>query len=423
MRLPLSNSISFRATEELRAREAALLLVCDARYGDCASLDNLSSSQWSRLLQWLDTSGLALYFLDRVIELQQTAMLPSEVLASLHQRLADNIARTASMIAESAELHREFQLANLCYATLKGFSLFPHSVPKPELRSQMDLDFLVAEESAPRARRILEDRGYYLHATSGRSWEFKTLEKPGISLERVYQSRVCSSAELHIEARGDRHVSPLTRVRKVCFRGIRMPVLSPVDLFLGQGLHLFKHICGEFSRLAHWVEFQRHVVARYSDSAFWCGVSALARSNPSAPAALGMVTLLITRVTGDFAPEALTSWTVDCLPAGARRWADVYGENAAFMSFPGNKLYLLLQKELADSGFRAKRPIWRSVMPMQLPPQVLPAVAGETTAARIRRYRMQAWFVSFRLRFHVVHGFSYLRESVRWRFSTSGSTR
>ncbi|HEX6771262.1 MAG TPA: nucleotidyltransferase family protein, partial [Acidobacteriaceae bacterium] len=187
MRLPLSNSISFRATDELRAREAALLLVCDARYGDCASLDNLSSSQWSRLLHWLDTSGLALYFLDRVIELQQSAMLPSEVLASLHQRLADNIARTASMVAESAELHREFQLANLCYATLKGFSLFPHSVPKPELRSQLDLDFLVAEESAPRARRILEDRGYYLHATSGRSWEFKTLEKPGISLERVYQ--------------------------------------------------------------------------------------------------------------------------------------------------------------------------------------------------------------------------------------------
>ena len=113
MRLPLSNSILSRSTDELRAREAALHLVCDSLHGDCASLDNLSSSQWSRLLDWLDTSGLALYFLDRAIELQQTAMLPSEVLASLHQRLADNITRTAGMIAESAELHREFQLAGL----------------------------------------------------------------------------------------------------------------------------------------------------------------------------------------------------------------------------------------------------------------------------------------------------------------------
>ena len=44
-----------------------------------------------------------------------------------------------------------------------------------------------------------------------------------------------------------------------------MPVLSPVDLFLGQGLHAYKHVCSEFSRVAHLLEFRRHVLARRDD--------------------------------------------------------------------------------------------------------------------------------------------------------------
>src|SRR5690348_1244384 len=126
MRLPDMNSSSAGANSEMRARKAALLLLCDARPADCACLGDLRLEGWERLLHWLDTSGLALYFLDRVIALEHAAMVPSEILASLHRRLANNIARTERMIDESAELHREFQRAGLCYAMLKGFSLWPH---------------------------------------------------------------------------------------------------------------------------------------------------------------------------------------------------------------------------------------------------------------------------------------------------------
>ena len=61
------------------------------------------------------------------------------------------------MIAESASIQSAFQKAGVSYAVLKGFSLWPVSVPRLELRSQLDLDFLVSEESADQARQILEE--------------------------------------------------------------------------------------------------------------------------------------------------------------------------------------------------------------------------------------------------------------------------
>ena len=128
------------------------------------------------------------------------SMLPAAVLARLQRNLQDNVERTRGMIAESVAIQEEFQEARLSYATLKGFSLYPDSVPKPELRHQFDLDFLVAEKSVPDARRILERRGYRLYAISGRSWEFKINETPGISMKDLYKDLPGRSVELHVEA-------------------------------------------------------------------------------------------------------------------------------------------------------------------------------------------------------------------------------
>ncbi len=54
---------------------------------------------------------------------------------------------------------------------------------------------------------------------------------------------------------------------------------------------------------------------------------------------------------GEFAPEALTYWTVDRMPVAARLWVKLYGHHVVFAGFPGSKLYLLLQKELQEAGF------------------------------------------------------------------------
>ena len=397
------------------AREAVLLIFCDPLPQQCSRLQYLSRKEWQHLLHWLDISGLALYFLDRIIELQLCDWLPAAVFARLQQNLQDNTERTRGMAAESVAIQRAFQRARLSYAMLKGLSLWPGSVPKPELRSQFDLDFLVAEEDTPEARRILERRGYRLYAVSGKSWELKRNEKPGLSLKDLYKALPSHAVELHVESRLSGWPSLLERVEWRELYGVNMPVLSPKDLFLGQGLHAFKHVSSEFSRAAHLLEFRRHVLLRRDDHAFWNELQEIAEENPRAYLGLGVVTLLITRVMGDFAPSAFTNWTVDRLPRSAHLWVEMYGHRAVFGNFPGNKLYLLLQKELESSGVPAKRSLRQALLPLRFPPPVIRAFPNESLSVRLARYRMQLNFIFLRLRFHIFEGIRYRWETHRWR--------
>jgi hypothetical protein len=418
-----TNTENYPLTREQQLREAVLLAFCDPMPAECERLQNLSSRRWQSLLTWLDTSGMTLYFLERFTELGRCEMLPPAVLARLQQNLADNTERTNSMIAESTAVHLGFQSAGLSYATLKGFSLWPVSVPKPELRSQLDLDFLISAGSAPAARRILEARGFRLKAISGRSWEFKSGVPGKASLKNLYKPTLHRCVELHLETNDRGPASLLARTTRLYFDGVFMPVLNPVDLFLGQGLHLYKHVCGEFWRAAHLIEFRRHVLARYRDTDFWQELRKLAEGNLRASVGLGVITLLISHTMGDFAPEELNCWTVDQLPVRIRLWVERYGRHSVFASHPGDKLYLLLQQELERAGLTAKRSLRQALLPSRLPPAIAHGSANETLSARLVRHRRQAYFTLFRLRFHLVEGLRYLWEFSRWQQYVDGLDR
>jgi hypothetical protein len=360
---PSINIASGPLRGEQLTRLAVLLTFCDPLPEQCLRMLTLSRKEWGRLLSWLDISGLALYFLNRIVELKLCDLLPPAVFTRLHLNLIDNTQRTQSMISESIAIQLDFQKAGLRYANLKGLSLCPSSVPKPELRSQFDLDFLVAEECVHEARRILERRGYRLYAISGRSWEFKFNERPGVSLKDIYKDFHSYAVELHVNSSVPRSLSPLERLEWRQMHGISMPLLSPVDLMLGQGFHAFKHICGESSRTAHLLEFRRHVLNRRDDKAFWRKLQVAAENHPRAFLGLGVVTLLITRVMGEFAPAEFTSWTVDGLSRPVRLWVEMYGHRVALGSYPGNKLYLLLERELEFAGIPKKRSRRQALLP------------------------------------------------------------
>jgi hypothetical protein len=386
-------------------------------------LSQMSASDWQKLLYWLDTSGLALYFLDRMVDLQLWHTLPHVVFARLKQNLTDNSSRMRSLINESLVIQGEFQRTGVPYVTLKGFSLHPYSVPRLELRSQLDLDFLVSEKNVPDFRTILEGRGYHLHAMSGRTWEFKTDHVPIDSLDCLYKDVPHRCVELHVEPDRQEYRSPLANRTFRDFHGIRMPVLPAADLFVNQGFHVFKHVCSESSRTAHLLEFRRHVMARRDDASFWNEVRAIGEASPRVPVALGVVTLLITRLMGDFAPEALTCWSVDRLPTGARFWIELHGHRSVFAGFRGTKLYLFLQRELEPAGIPATRTVRRALMPLRLPPPVTRITANDTFWIRVRRHRLQLKFILMRLRFHAVEGLRYLWESLRWRRNMSQFAR
>ncbi|HEY2000960.1 MAG TPA: hypothetical protein VGG80_01515, partial [Acidobacteriaceae bacterium] len=65
----------------------------------------------------------------------------------------------------------------------------------------------------------------------------------------------------------------------------------------------------------------------------------------------------------------------------------------------------------------------KALLPLSLPPLIVHATANETLSMRHRRYRTQIGFILFRLRFHAVEGFRYLRELPRWQQRLSGAAR
>jgi len=377
-------------------------------------LSQLSPREWRRFLDWLDLSGLALYFFDHAKQLQLLPTLPSFVLERLRDNLHNNAQRTRGMIDESVAIQRGFQESGVMYVVMKGISFIPVSVPHPELRHQFDLDYLVSEASAPQARLVLEQRGYRLNAISGRTWEFKIHETPYVSRKDLYKDLPYRSVELHLETENDEQESRLDRLIHREMYGITMPVLSPVDLFLGQALHAFKDVCSAFSRASHLLEFYRHVLARRDEDLFWFELRERTEQNPAIRFRIGVVTYLMTLIMGDFAPPALIRCTVARLPASTRLWIYRYGQHTVFNQDPGTKLYLLLQKELDAIDVSRKKPLKRSLWPSRLPPPVIRGTAGETLRTKCARYRIQVRYVLSRFRFHLVEGLRYAIESYRW---------
>ena len=55
-----------RLSRKQQMREAVLLSFCDRPAEEPSFLLNLRDGNWEKLLHWLDTSGLALYFYARI---------------------------------------------------------------------------------------------------------------------------------------------------------------------------------------------------------------------------------------------------------------------------------------------------------------------------------------------------------------------
>jgi hypothetical protein len=418
--LLLNNPSEILKNEQL-IRQSLLLIICESHPPNCAWLRSLTPGQWRSLLRWLDLSGLALYFFDRIAKSQWADHLPDEVFSALERRLIENTQRTRSMIEESIAIQRQFQKSGLCYAVVKGLSLWPNSVPSPELRLQFDSDYLLADEDMQEAQSILMRRGYLPRTSSERCWKFIRNEQRWLTLKDVYKDTGSWAVELHDVPAGSVQTSPLLSLERRELFGLSMPTLSPIDVFLRQGLHAYKDVCSQFFRIALLVDFYRHVLFYHDDDAFWKALHREAKGNPRAALGLGVVTLLITQVIGEFAPEALTHWTVDRLPRPARLWVTTYGRRSVLGSFPGSKLYRLLVRDLEAEEIPTGLSLRQSPIPSRLTAHPKLSFRKESFSDRIIRfvrlipYRMQLDLIPSRLRFYGVEGLRLAWEARRWR--------
>jgi hypothetical protein len=395
-------------------QETVLRALSDSSNRDVDLLSQISFREWKRLLAWLDVSGLALYFFDRMCEMGQLCVLPQFAIEKLQENLRDNSERTRGMIAESIVIQQSFRSVGIQYAVLKGISLCPIAVSRPELRHQFDLDYLVARPDADKARKELERIGYTAHALGERCWEFKKGETPYVSAKDLYNDLPYRGVELHLDSPIAEMRSGLENVIGRTVGDATMPFLAPVDLFITHALDVFKDVCSSFTRASHLVEYYRHVLARFDDDVFWTELRLRVAGDRKTAVGIAVVSYLTESLMGRVAPEALTMWTMPELSLAVRRWIERYGHDSVFTAPPGTKLYLLLQRQLELEGILSQQKLRTSLLPARLPRAVVRGSRGEDLPTRIARYNTQARFVFSRLRFHCVEGSRFALESYRW---------
>jgi hypothetical protein len=387
-----------------------------------ARLGEFTLHDWLRAKCWLDVSGLALYFLDRLIALNLETCIPTPFLNQLRTNLTENRKRADSLFDEILLLASAMQQRNINCCVLKGVTLPPQSVPDIALRNQSDLDVLVRESDAESTKECLAEFGYRLTAVSGSTWEFKAGPSGTSSLRNLYQVRPERAVDVQLIAGSDAVSTSdrLTRAQLQCIGGHNLPALSPADIFVMQGQHLFKHICSEFTRVSWLLEYWRHVCARRNDAAFWEKVQGIAARENGADVAIGATTLLASLFFGPFAPQELSRWSTDRLPPAVCLWIQLYGRRVLMSDTPFSKLYLLLRKELNGNSpeeYVARR---RLIFPLHRPPRITHATGNEGVRTRLRRYRVEAQFLIHRIRFHLAEGISLAIESLRWQRRLGG---
>lgn len=397
-----------------RVRQVVLCSLSHPIDRDIDLLSQISRREWKRLLTWLDVSGLALYFFDRMLEMGRLGVLPPFAVERLERNLGENTERTRGMIAESIAIQHGFQSDGLRYAVLKGISLCPVAVSRPELRHQFDLDYLIARADAGKARRELEKLGYRAHALGERCWEFKKGETPYVSVKDLYKDLAYRGVELHLDASTPVGSSQLENLAGRALGDVTMPLLAPVDLFIAHAMDVFKDVCSSFTRASHLLEFHRHILARSDDDLFWSELRHRVAGDRKTRVGIAVVSCVAETVVGKFAPEALTMWTANELSPAVRLWIEHYGHDCILAEPPGTKLYLLLQKELELEGVLPRQKLSTSLLPTRLPRAAVRGSRGEGLSTRFARYTTQVRFVLSRFRFHCVEGLRFAVESYRW---------
>jgi len=403
----------------MKRRLAAAILGTFASDDAAPHRDRLSAfreESWKTTHRWLDASGLALYFGARIHALAIEDAVPHSVRRRLHENCLENRSRMQDLIAEFISLNDAFASHNLAYFNLKGFSLTPDYCPDAALRFQIDLDFVIDAKDAVRGQRVLEDRGYRLTAAGEQHWEFKTCAAEMPSLRDLYRAKPQRSVEVRImpfknEAVNGRHLKTQTR----SIGGYRFPALADPDQFLWQSAHLAKHLGGEWTRTSWLLELFRFIRTRYADDALWQKVRETAERDEEMRASVGLSVFLASRVFGEFAPAALTAWSVDRLHASSLLWAERYGHEILMAPFPGTKRYLLMPAEIAGANLKSNSSRRSRLLPFHAAPRIVFGESHETGAQRIRRLLAQWWYVLLRAKFHIGQGLWYLQEAPRWK--------
>lgn len=384
-------------------------------------------SDWSRALEWLDVSGLALYFRHKVINTDGLQVLPLYVQTRLARSYEQNCLRVESIRKESSALHRLFDDAGIQFALLKGLAMVPDYCPDATLRTQYDHDYLIRPDALARAEAALQAAGYRPKVSrEGYHIAYMRPASEEHSAPRplgLYSARLQRSVELHIrlwENAEERIDIPLGDdfMNRLCDRvalGLKYPALCDEDGLIFQVLHAFRHILRNWCRLSVFLEISHFLNQRAADSVFWRQYQDRIANLRWVPEVSTLVFNLTRVLFGSSVPAEVNPRVDPKFSAIAGAWIDLYGMPGALANFRGNKNSLFLHREFVTDRSRWAEIRRRRLFPLRRPHQ-LPEVLFNQGPSGLRRTLNQQLHGLRRLKFHALSAVRYACEYPRWQF-------
>jgi hypothetical protein len=384
-----------------------------------------SRGDWERAQEWLDHSGVALWFWDRLKVLGARDALPPEIGGRLDRVLTDHSFRVASMAEEFDSINRLWESAGVEYAVLKGFALIPEYAPDARLRIAYDYDYLLRAEQMERAAQVLSNAEYirrrervdhpvvYTHSAN-------TLRMPS-RRDDLYSAAFHRTVELHTrlwEPGTLKIPLPLpddfsARKRPRNWQGLRFYSLAEEDELMFQVLHAFRHILDGWCRLYSFLEIANFLEHRRSDMIFWQRFCERIRLSPLLSEMTGVVFSLAAGLFGTAVPAVIDAGVIRTMRSRLDLWVNRYGYDAALANFAGNKCSLLLYREFVPDDAT-----WREIRRRRLFPLHRPARAAQASTSEISARLVAGWkqgcYVARRSLHHLIAAAQYAWQSIQW---------
>jgi hypothetical protein len=383
--------------------------------------------EWDRTLTWLDLSGLAVYFQQRLKMNGSLGDLPLRVRERLDRCAADNTVRASAIVEELRILCERFTSSGIRYAVLKGIALLPDYCPSPSLRTQYDHDVLVHPSSLEMAEEILRKAGYRQKNLKTDHPLLYCRPNPEIRFDETstafYSSKLERSIEVHLrlwesdEDKIDIQLPEDLFERSVQrhWDGFAYVALSDEDCLVFQVLHAFRHILRNWCRLSIFLEISYFLNQRFSDSAFWARFADRIENIRWAPEATAIVFGLSEQLFGASIPPQIQSTLRTPLYPALKLWNERYGRKSALTNFRNDKSSLFLYREFVDDA-SAWSGIWhRRLFPVRRPHKP-PAIVFQRGFSYSGRLWMESVHAFRRLKYHSLSGIWYAFEYPRWIF-------
>jgi len=412
-------------------RTALEVLGRDPMFSGLTSLPSLETQAGRNFLRWMDWSGLALPFFNRLQQRCDTEQLSTEWRLALSQRLTRNVARTQDMLAEMQRISSAFRSYGVTAACLKGFLLAPDFCEHPYLRHQVDFDLLVRPASVRSAAAALQSCGYFTTCLNeSRETCFLTpsqhIPSPSDDLYALQPQR---QVDLHISIWEPCPWLPLEvpedsldHLQPQNILGVECLGLSLEDKFLLHVLHAFRHSFRSWVRVSWFLEIAKCMELHHHDDAVWNRVVARAGSSQRMKSIFAFILGLAKRLFHCRVPHPLQSWMAEAISISLRAWLDHFSVSWAISDWPGNLSNLFLAREFIPNANLRKQYLRSRLLPKK-GSTTLGALASATPRQFFRLQTARLSYVAHRTAAHMKDVLALPFEQIRWKRALRSSRR